>query len=701
MTRTVLCLLFAAASVSALDNGLALTPPRGWRSWNAFDCTSPDRIITDTHMVSQMLAVLDKSRLVDGKPTSLAELGFDWISMDDGWQQCNCSTRQDEDPDLPKCPNLCFDGFCTWHDKNGVPLVRESRFPDMKSLVDYGHSLGLKVGTYLNNCICMERNGSPTHYTQDVQWMMDMGFDEVKIDNCGTSGNVSHFAELFNATGKPIRVENCHNSWPDFKTGFCPMNFFRTGGDISPDIGDILGQAYATVEAADLPVPKSRPGCWGYPDMSEIGNFGEGPSREAQEQTHWGLWCIISSPLILGLDLNDTARVDRIWNTVTNTDALSVSEAWAGHPGTLMKAYLASGQGFHVVQSSCDGSQATRGWRFYAGGALVAPQLDSMVFPQCLAEPAASACPPPTSRFKDVKCGLLLSNCTPAEKSWRWELEGNRVQWTDGANKPQCVGAFPGVFEDVPSAYFTRRASTVRMGDCTQLTLMCQNSSCGQTRSGVDVDGAQVITPKNTSTVCNVDLHGCCSACDKTNTCKGYVWKQNEPYGINCTSGSSYCWLLSDFSGLHAAQEGTFGSKAPLPPPPPSPSPSPPAPPSSPEAFELTIEGELRSLSGDRKCLAVAPLNGIELWAKPLGGNRIAILLVNPLGQPQELAWPLADLPRFAGVDLTCTPGKCNARNVWAHHEGVLVNDHIEVSLSPFASDFYIISLVGGEPSFF
>ena len=24
-------------------------------------------------------------------------------------------------------------------------------------------------------------------------------------------------------------IENCHNSWPDFKTGFCPMNFFRTG----------------------------------------------------------------------------------------------------------------------------------------------------------------------------------------------------------------------------------------------------------------------------------------------------------------------------------------------------------------------------------------------------------------------------------------------------------------------------------------
>ena len=45
-------------------------------------------------MRATMHAVLDKSRLVAGKPTSLASLGFDYVSMDDGWQQCNCSTRQ-------------------------------------------------------------------------------------------------------------------------------------------------------------------------------------------------------------------------------------------------------------------------------------------------------------------------------------------------------------------------------------------------------------------------------------------------------------------------------------------------------------------------------------------------------------------------------------------------------------------------------
>lgn len=41
--------------------------------------------INDTVMRSQMDAVLDTSRKVGGVPTTLASLGFDWISMDDGY----------------------------------------------------------------------------------------------------------------------------------------------------------------------------------------------------------------------------------------------------------------------------------------------------------------------------------------------------------------------------------------------------------------------------------------------------------------------------------------------------------------------------------------------------------------------------------------------------------------------------------------
>jgi hypothetical protein len=94
-------------------------------------------ILTADVMKQAMHAVLDKSRTVNGTPTALASLGFDYVSMDDGWQQCNCSTRQAIDPALPICSiQACVSGHCSWHSKNGTPLVNHHRFPDgMKSLV--------------------------------------------------------------------------------------------------------------------------------------------------------------------------------------------------------------------------------------------------------------------------------------------------------------------------------------------------------------------------------------------------------------------------------------------------------------------------------------------------------------------------------------------------------------------------------------
>lgn len=171
-----------------LDNGLALTPPQGWRSWNSYTCQDSTNttftggdIISDAAMRTAMHAVLDKSRSVGGVSTTLASLGYDYISMDDGWQQCNCSTHQDIDPTLPSCSiGDCRGGRCSWHAKpSGTPMVNKHRFPSgMKSLVDYGHSLGLKVGSYLNNCICMDKDPDPK-YEQDVAWFMAAGFDEV------------------------------------------------------------------------------------------------------------------------------------------------------------------------------------------------------------------------------------------------------------------------------------------------------------------------------------------------------------------------------------------------------------------------------------------------------------------------------------------------------------------------------------------
>ena len=71
LATAALALLICLCPVQALDNGLGLTPPLGWRSYNAFG-GGP----TQADMESTMDAMVDKSRKVGGKPTSLLDLGY-------------------------------------------------------------------------------------------------------------------------------------------------------------------------------------------------------------------------------------------------------------------------------------------------------------------------------------------------------------------------------------------------------------------------------------------------------------------------------------------------------------------------------------------------------------------------------------------------------------------------------------------------
>lgn len=48
------------------------------------------------------------------------------------------------------------------------------------------------------------------HYQGDVQATIDFGFDGIKLDGCGEFMNLSYFADLMNATGRPILIEDCH-----------------------------------------------------------------------------------------------------------------------------------------------------------------------------------------------------------------------------------------------------------------------------------------------------------------------------------------------------------------------------------------------------------------------------------------------------------------------------------------------------------
>ena len=48
-----------------------------------------------------------------------------------------------------------------------------------------------------------------TYFEEDVAFMTEVGFDTVKIDQCGSAMNMSLWAALINQTGKPMMTENC------------------------------------------------------------------------------------------------------------------------------------------------------------------------------------------------------------------------------------------------------------------------------------------------------------------------------------------------------------------------------------------------------------------------------------------------------------------------------------------------------------
>eukprot|EP01121_Diplochlamys_sp_Union-15-3_P021654 TRINITY_DN8881_c0_g1_i1.p1 TRINITY_DN8881_c0_g1~~TRINITY_DN8881_c0_g1_i1.p1 ORF type:complete len:437 (-),score=70.88 TRINITY_DN8881_c0_g1_i1:41-1351(-) len=322
MYRQIALLLLLTLAVFAIDNGIGRLPPMGWRSWNCFGGN-----IDQQKMMSQMDAIADRSRMVNGKPTSLLDVGFEHVGLDDNWQDCGAGING------------------SFHAPDGHPIINTQRFPDMKKMNDYGHSKNVKPGWYLNNCICSESGkltpNWPPQMQGDVNAAVEFGYDGVKIDGCGPSHNLLEWAELLNKTGRPMMIENCHDNttfpyWHDPKTFdyvVCPMNFWRVSNDIQANWGSIISNLQHVIPFQDLKHPIAQPGCWAYPDMLEVAN---GELTYTESRSHFGAWCVVSAPLILGFDLTNEAKMSSVWDIITNTEAIAVSQTWEGHPGRLV-----------------------------------------------------------------------------------------------------------------------------------------------------------------------------------------------------------------------------------------------------------------------------------------------------------------------------------------------------------------------------
>ena len=345
-TTFLLALAVLIGLVNGIDNGLGVKPPMGWRSWNLYGANVDQKLIEGI-----MDGMVRRTRLVDGKPTSLLDLGYKTVGLDDNWQLCG------------KYGPLKY----TYHNTSS-PVVNYARFPDMKAMTNYAHTLGLKAGWYGNNCICSDHCALESCYKGDVDALIAYGYDAVKLDGCGAQRDLDLWATLINKTGKAIEIENCHWGGTIPNSTWCPWNFYRTSGDVRANFDSILANLRTTIPLAAKNL--STPGCWAYPDMLEVGcAAGPGGSSDKgltiqETRSHFGGWAIVSSPLTLSHDVNNDTIADMIWPIIANPEAIAVNQEYFGFSGSSFSSTVPS-QGNAVMAFTCQTGDVTQNsWSF-------------------------------------------------------------------------------------------------------------------------------------------------------------------------------------------------------------------------------------------------------------------------------------------------------------------------------------------------
>jgi alpha-galactosidase len=320
------CLLLCVATLSAppakaWDNGLALTPPMGWNSWNKFGCNVSEDLIRG--MADAMVS------------SGMKDAGYQYVVIDDCWQVSR--------------------------DANGNIVVDAQRFPSgMKALADYIHAKGLKFGIYSDagTQTCAGRPGGQGHEYQDALQYAAWGVDYLKYDWChtGKANAEATYAIMHDAlktAGRPIVFSLCewgtHQPWLWAKD---VGNLWRTTGDIS-DCWSCKKDQLGFVQIVDLQDGLeiyTGPGHWNDPDMLEVGNGG---MNATEYRSHFSFWCLLASPLIAGNDLkNMTPEIKEI---LTNPEVIAVNQDALGMQGRRVRK---SGDSDVWARQLKDGSRA-------------------------------------------------------------------------------------------------------------------------------------------------------------------------------------------------------------------------------------------------------------------------------------------------------------------------------------------------------
>ena len=276
-------LLFFApllALTATAQNG----PTMGWSSWNTYFVNINEALIK-----RQANAMVLKG---------LKDVGYDHINIDDGF-------------------------FGGRNEQTGELLIHPTRFPNgLKPVVDFIHSKGLKAGIYSD----AGANTCGNYYNGDTQsvnvgfynydqrdadfYFKECGFDFIKVDFCGGDApqnsqrlaldpqeRYTAIAKAIKATGRDdVRLNVCRWNYPG--TWVHDVAFsWRTTHDINDSWGSVKGIIGENLYMAAYCIN----GHFNDMDMLEVGRS----LSVEEDKTHFGMWCIMNSPLLIGCDMTN------------------------------------------------------------------------------------------------------------------------------------------------------------------------------------------------------------------------------------------------------------------------------------------------------------------------------------------------------------------------------------------------------------
>src|SRR4051812_44680810 len=280
--------------LGALDDGLALTPPMGWNSWNRFGPFISESLVLDT--ADAMIA------------SGMRDAGYRYVVIDDAWHE---SARDD----------------------NGDLTENRWAFPHgLRWLADRIHERGMLFGLYTDagTRTCQGYPASLGNEARDAKRFAEYGVDFMKVDWCHTEGlrgrtTYPKWSEAVKATGRPMVLSICEwgRDKPSEWAGACG-HMWRT----SHDIADTWASLTDVVDRQVDLHPHAGPGHWNDPDMLEVGNGG---MTEDEYRTHFSLWVMLAAPLMAGNDVR--AMDDATREMLTAREVIAIDQDPLGRQG--------------------------------------------------------------------------------------------------------------------------------------------------------------------------------------------------------------------------------------------------------------------------------------------------------------------------------------------------------------------------------